>query len=50
MLFYRVFELAVTHARVRDLVADLQPKSVPPKSPLSGSWDLRWEVSPAGGR
>ncbi len=37
MLFYRVLELAVAHTpvRYRDLVADPQPKSVPPKPP---SW------------
>jgi len=37
MLFYRVLELAVAHApvRCRDLVADPQPKRVPPKPPSS---------------
>ncbi len=37
MLFYRVLELAVAHApvRYRDLVADPQPKRVPPKPPSS---------------
>ncbi len=37
MLFYRVLELAVAHTpiRYRDLVADPQPKSVPPKPPSS---------------
>lgn len=37
MLFYRVLELAVSHApvRYRDLVADPQPKRVPPNPPSS---------------
>ena len=37
MLFYRVLELAVAHTpiRYRDLVADPQPRSVPPKPPSS---------------
>ena len=37
MLFYRVLQLAVAHTpvRYRDLVADPQPKRVPPKPPSS---------------
>jgi len=38
MVFYRVLELAVAHTpvRYRELVANLQPKRVPPKPPGGG--------------
>ncbi|MET3952878.1 transposase-like protein [Arthrobacter sp. UYEF36] len=38
MLFFRVLELSIAHApvRYRDLVADPQPKQVPPRPPAGG--------------
>jgi transposase-like protein len=49
MLFYRVMELAVAHApvRYRELVADPQPKRVPPTPPGGGGHPPSMDRPPA---